>query len=257
MVLSPEFLRSQSKSVARDPSGVENPDSPEEAGARYLAQPRLSSPPPNKIQVQSGGCARATVDAPEKIPASFQREWQSSKECRAKPRDHHIAWPVKCQQPVKRCLGAVFLQTKRPQNVRFLRNFSMFHQTLPAKKIFSCSTPSLRRFLIQLSVTNSKCEIASVNLRLISSGMLISKLCSPAFTCATATPSFAATNPACTPAPPLRPLHHLRGCQAWLPTPPPNLRPASVYQFLKKRLRHLSVVMPFRMNEPVLDPRVR
>ena len=65
--------------------------------------------------------------------------------------------------------------------------------TLPTRKMRSSGTPSRRRFSTPLgSVTNSQWLIASVRMRLISSGMVRSKLRRPASTWATGTPSLTA-----------------------------------------------------------------
>jgi hypothetical protein len=62
--------------------------------------------------------------------------------------------------------------------------------TLPAKWMRSGATPSRRRFSSAAgSVMKSSSETASVRTRLTSSGMLRSKLRSPASTCATGIPS--------------------------------------------------------------------
>ncbi len=66
--------------------------------------------------------------------------------------------------------------------------------TLPTRKTRSSATPSLRRLSTPLgSVTNSQSLSASVRMRLISSGIVRSKLRNPASTCATGTNSLAAT----------------------------------------------------------------
>ena len=65
--------------------------------------------------------------------------------------------------------------------------------TLPTRKTRSAATPSRRRFSTPLgSVTNSQWLIASVRMRLISSGIVRSKLRRPASTWATGTPSLTA-----------------------------------------------------------------